>query len=314
MGTSLGQSSRAAFMEYVAWRELGLGPDEAYARVGLHGGDDGLSHYMDPAHYNTVVSNMGMKLKVQVVEMGKGDVEFLGRIYSPQVFFGEPDSMCDPVRTLSQFPYSNSDADRDTVARTKAFAASLNDGNTPFVGPLAKKILDSLDATGKLDVTAMSWNASRVLDEGTGYPNKFGDWMLDACKARGINGTLEWDEYINGDGDWSKPPKLVVADDVKPSVRALVGDLMHNNEKPDPVIVEMPADPPLPPPPSQGKEKEKFVRPKKVAKPCFAFQAGSCTRKKCQFVHVPKQEAATADHKALRTKPKAGPAVASGRH
>jgi hypothetical protein len=169
--TSLGQSSRAAYMEYVAWRELGLDSDEAYARVGLHGGDDGLSHYMDPAHYNSVVSNMGMKLKVQVVEMGKGDVEFLGRIYSPQVFFGESDSMCDPMRTLSQFPYSNSDADRDTVARTKAFAASLNDGNTPYVGPLSKKILDSLDATGKLDVTAMSWNASRVLDEGTGYPN-----------------------------------------------------------------------------------------------------------------------------------------------
>lgn len=351
--TSLGQSTRAAYMEYVALRETGFEPEVAYSRIGLHGGDDGLSRFVDPALYNAVVTNMGMKLKVKTVTKHQalgtiGDnVEFLGRVYSPQVFHGDNNSMSDPYRTLSQFPYSNSGQSRDTIARTKAYAISLNDGNTPFIGPLVNKMLLSLNPRGTIDRTEMSYNASRAEVEGSGYPNAYGDWMLDVCTAKGITGTAEWDAFIQDkSSDWSLPPMLVVSDEVAPAVNAFVDGVMHNVDLPPPEIVSLPPDIRVLPPADTAEEvlsltedpvhQSSAVPLQAVALPipCRDFGMGRCTRRMCNYSHVPpgvvvtknarvpgtprprtglKQKSASANQNALRARITARATVVGGR-
>lgn len=288
--TSLGQSTRATFIEYCAWRELGKSHQDAYALLGLHGGDDGLSHYIDPDFYKTIALNMGMILKVEVAVLGgTTPVSFLGRIYAPSVFYGECDSMCDPVRALSQFPYSTSTCTTEVKARSKAFSIAQNDANTPFVGGLAKRILNDLGAEG-LDEGSMSWNAAQVINGSAGYPNTFGDWMLEHCQRLGLHPSAAWDEYVEGKGEWSTPPVVLEAEPVVATENALVGDVVHNIETPPPEQVSSPPD-------------VVVEVPKKTIPVCHDWSNGKCDRKNCSFAHARKEGSSSLNRKSTRARP-----------
>lgn len=234
---------------------------------------------------------MGMILKVEVANfLGSIPVSFLGRIYAPSVFFGETNSMCDPVRALSQFPYSTSSGDTDVKARTKAFSIAQNDANTPFIGELAKRILNDLGEDG-IDEGSMSWNAAQAINGSAGYPNVAGDWMLDECQRLGLYPSKEWSDYVTGSGHWSMPPVLIPAEPVVASENALVGDILHNVHKEPPEVVPSPPD--------------VFVKvPKKLEIPvCHDWANGKCTRKKCTYQHRQKEGSSSLNHKSKRARP-----------
>jgi len=231
--TSQGQSERAALMEYITLRDSGAGHELAFSRIGLHGGDDGLSMYSDPQVYKRVCGDLGMTLKVKTVDINtpEGRPMFLGRIYGDGIGRGELDSMASPTRLLSQLPYTRSTLGQVVVGRTKAFAAALNDKNTPYAGPLCERILKTL-GEGPHDEDAYSWNALVALAYGgAGYPNNYGDWMDGVAVREGILGGKDWEAWLNGEGDWSEPPPLKIAHEVPVEQRALIGDVLHNPEE-----------------------------------------------------------------------------------
>jgi hypothetical protein len=97
-----------AFTAYLAWRmttDRGafVDPMTAYNRLGVYGGDDGLSPDLETRIYQKAASKMGLRLDIEPVARDEYGVKFLNRLYGPHVWYGDPNSMCDIKRALSKF-------------------------------------------------------------------------------------------------------------------------------------------------------------------------------------------------------------------
>jgi hypothetical protein len=87
--TSVGNTVVNAFTAYCRYRLAGYSPAEAYAMLGLFGGDDGFTPCPeDDGCYEQVATDLGLRLKHAVTPVAEG-VEFLGRFYpTPQLNAG----------------------------------------------------------------------------------------------------------------------------------------------------------------------------------------------------------------------------------
>jgi hypothetical protein len=95
--TSIFNTLLNAFVAYLAFRRTKnpygyLTPTEAWARLGIYGGDDGLTANLDPKCHTAAAKKMGQVLTVDVKKRGEVYVSFLARIYSPFVWTGSPSS------------------------------------------------------------------------------------------------------------------------------------------------------------------------------------------------------------------------------
>jgi hypothetical protein len=189
--TSSFNSIASAFIAYIAFR-MGyrgrrLTPAEAYAKLGLYGGDDGFTVDIEQYAYVCAAESVGQVLTVSEIEKGSFGVTFLARYYSPEVWYGCVDSMCDIKRQLSKFHTTPNLSQRCTPQEKlleKSRSYYLSDRNTPVLGELVKRVLhysDEKEPDGLADPLGnnqilRSW-CSRVSNESQ-YPNEYGDWML----------------------------------------------------------------------------------------------------------------------------------------
>jgi len=182
--TSLFQTLRASFTSYLAYRHtqrngVYLSPEEAFNALGIHLGDDGLDANLDPKEHEWAARSVGLVLEAAVVPRGHRGVTFLARYYSPEVWYGCPDSMCDTKRQLAKFHTTvrlpeNVSAESKLVEKAMSYVAT--DRNTPVIGPFCRKVL-----------LLSSFRPKRLLNVGTWwgrfaesdqYPNEnVGGWM-----------------------------------------------------------------------------------------------------------------------------------------
>jgi hypothetical protein len=158
-----------------------LTPRAAWGRLGIYGGDDGLTAGLSRTLAERSAAAVGQKLELIRVRRGELGVSFLARRYGPGVWFGELDSCCDIARQLAKFhvtvhlPGNVTPIDK---LREKAFAFSLTDLNTPVIGAYCKRVLTCYplrpsEFRNLLDL----WRVE--LDTSKQYPNEYGDWMED---------------------------------------------------------------------------------------------------------------------------------------
>lgn len=203
MDTSIFGTYFNAYIGYSALRREGLTPLEAWERLGMYGGDDGLAAVSGTSHLEQVALDVGMNLDARIVERPalrsnrlierKDYVTFLARIYSPKVWEGDVDSCCDLARSLPKFGLTEANVPhKATRLWEKAYAASLNDGITPLIGVYTQTIVRigehvmgkvPLEASSleefysKYDRTVNHWGAMACV--GKGFPNFNHDgWML----------------------------------------------------------------------------------------------------------------------------------------
>lgn len=229
-----------AFTCYMGYRRMKnqfgdyFSPCEAWNKLGIYGGDDGLSADLDSHAAGLSAKSVGQKLELRDVKRGEFPVSFLARRYGPDVWFGASDSCCSIVRTLSKF-HTTVHLPRNITAsdklRDKAFALWLTDRNTPVVGIFVKKVLELFPMSKeKFQNLAGQWNVE--LDEGKQYPNDNSiNWMesiLDAEIPTFDNATfLSWLETADRTTIF-KPPMLAEKPLPKPKLGRVVieGDIV----------------------------------------------------------------------------------------
>ena len=96
-----------AFIDYCALRNTTrngkkLEPDEAWAKLGIYGGDDSLSGDVDPDALRVSAELVGQDYEISVIPRGEMGVEFLNRQFGPFVWEGDEDSMANPIRLLAK--------------------------------------------------------------------------------------------------------------------------------------------------------------------------------------------------------------------
>jgi len=189
--TSLFQTLRASFTAYLAFRNQRNAsgrhntPQEAFAAIGVHLGDDGVDANLSTASHTWAAERVGLILEASVVQRGFRGVNFLARYYSPNVWFGDVNSMCDVKRQLSKFHTTvrlpeNVKPEQKLVEKAMSYVAT--DGNTPVVGAFCKCVLLLSSYRPKSLLGIGNWWAR--FDGSVQYPNKnVGGWMDVECTA-----------------------------------------------------------------------------------------------------------------------------------
>lgn len=139
--TSIGNTIDNALTAYIAFRESGLLPAQAWNALGLYGGDDGVTPDVALGIYTRVATQLGLKLKATIVAVDE-PIPFLGR-----VFFGVWGtalwSMSDLPRQLSKLHVTaspNTVPDWLVLYR-KALGFLLTDTTTPLLSHWSRAVV-----------------------------------------------------------------------------------------------------------------------------------------------------------------------------
>lgn len=125
------------------------GPTAAYKAPGKYGGDDGVSANISAVMLRKAASMLGQDYAAADVERGES-FSFLSRKYSPAVWCGRLDSVCDLERSLRGFNLTVSLPGNVTPVMKlieKSRAYYLSDRNTPIIGELAQAVM-AISGTG----------------------------------------------------------------------------------------------------------------------------------------------------------------------
>jgi len=169
-----------AYMNYCAIRLTQITADipAAMAYLGIYGGDDGLSLYINPPTLTKACEALGQVAKVHIVLHGQTGVTFLARIYSPYVWFGDPSSCCDIPRTMIKFHLSMNLPMNVSPAMKlleKARSLALTDSQTPMVGCFVRRALELAPLRFPRLPQLSTWWARFA--ENDQYPNHDNGWM-----------------------------------------------------------------------------------------------------------------------------------------
>lgn len=120
---------------------------------------------------------------------GETGIDFLARVYGPNVWFGDTSSCCDLPRQLSKLHVTvklgNNVTPVDKLVE-KARSYILTDQNTPIIGPFCARVLELLPANHVTSVVPLresdslairSWFARYPAE--VQYPNKDDGWMSE---------------------------------------------------------------------------------------------------------------------------------------
>jgi len=143
--TSLFNSIDNAFVAYSAFRNDGKKPEEAYAALGLYGGDDGITPDLDCSVYEKTAADLQLRLKA-TVHPAHARTSMLGRIY-PAPADG-PQNMADLPRQLAKLHVC---ASRDpqvwkTIVADRARGILAWDPDTPVLSHWARLALRTHDS------------------------------------------------------------------------------------------------------------------------------------------------------------------------
>jgi len=182
--TSCSNTMDTAFLAYYTYRMGGLDPEFAWDKLGIFGGDDGLTEDVDPLLAERAAGTFGQVLTIDVVKKGELGVTFLSRRYGPDVWYGDENSCCDIKRQLSKFHTTSalpSNIKREQKLQEKAFAFYLTDKNTPIIGTLVKRALELFPMRGDFENKLNIWGVEQ--DEVKQYDNIAAEWMHDIVNA-----------------------------------------------------------------------------------------------------------------------------------
>jgi len=182
--TSIVQTVRSTFNSFLGFRHARkpdgsrYTADEAFSALGIHLGDDGVDADLPAADHLWAAKKLGLVLEASIVPRGERGVNFLARYYSPDVWEGSLNSMCDVKRQLSKFHTTvglpcNVRNTQKLVEKAMSYVAT--DGNTPVIGQLCRRAVSLSPAlTPVLGIG--SWWAK--FEESQQYPNADdGEWM-----------------------------------------------------------------------------------------------------------------------------------------
>jgi hypothetical protein len=186
--TSTSQTLRSAFAAYLGFRNQ-FRPDgsrytslEAFNALGVHLGDDGIDANLTVRSHGWAARKVGLVLEAGVVLRGQRGITFLARFYSPYVWYGCLDSMCDVKRQLSKFHTTvrlpeNVRPEQKLVEKASGYVAT--DANTPVIGALCKRAVELIGFDGKpLPINVKPWWA--YFDASVQFPNANTDGWMDA--------------------------------------------------------------------------------------------------------------------------------------
>jgi hypothetical protein len=214
-----------AFVAYVALRRIRnpdgafRTPEEAYKFLGIYGGDDGATPDIPENAYCKAAEDVGQSLEYSAVMKYEFGVNFLARYYSPDVWVGSLDSMCDLRRQLSKLHVtvalpSNITPLMKLGEKLRGYAAM--DTNTPIIGKIIakyKSLWPKLLATGIPDLDSKrrvaNWYSQYELS--VQYPNQnTGNWMQLLIDQQLPNFDIEkfsrWVDSVNDENSMLKPP------------------------------------------------------------------------------------------------------------
>jgi hypothetical protein len=141
--TSLFNSLANAYISYIALTKQ-YSFEEAWNKLGIYGGDDGMTPDLDSEIFRDVAQTYGCKSTTEVVTPRHGRVKFLARVYGPNVWNGSANSCCDVPRTMTKFHLTPSLNGTSPARRfmEKIVALGLSDHNTPIISDLITKFED----------------------------------------------------------------------------------------------------------------------------------------------------------------------------
>lgn len=177
-----------ALMAYITYREEKSSPEVAWNKLGVYGGDDGLSPDAPAKTYTKVAKNFGQVLEAEVLPRHSPGVNFLARFYSPEVWTGDTSSMCDIKRQMLKF-HLTANLPRSVTALAKLIEKArgylATDRNTPIIGDICRAVEQAFGSRGGLTITSNaelanigSWFSRYAAD--VQFPNVNHDNWMDS--------------------------------------------------------------------------------------------------------------------------------------
>lgn len=242
----------------------------AWNKLGIYGGDDGITPDVDEKIYVKICASVGQLLEISTIHRGMPGVSMLSRYYSPDVWHGALDSMCDLRRQLAKLHVTGHLSSGVTPLQKlgeKVLGLSMTDRNTPIVGVLVEAFiaLHPSHVPKQLGLGEMrgvaSYQAYGPSDEQ--YPNdNVGEWMWDIYHSTMpefdyavFNNWIE--QVLDGEASILSPP---MCEPERPVVAVKRPCVVR-----DELIVPAPSV--------------------KDVKYCNDYDAGKCDRRVCKFVH-----------------------------
>jgi len=234
-----------AFIAFLAYRMTKvsgcyLNAQEAYSRLGIYGGDDGVSVDIDPDIYVKAAKRCGQDLTIEMVQRGNLGITFLSRFYSPDVWFGDLNSMCDLKRALMKFHVTVSlPSHIPAVAKMidKAYAYWLADENTPIIGEFVSTVVKFRDDNMPFKNLSGIWNAQ--FEKDVQYPNFEAEWMLNVvvrdCPYFDVDKLANWLAGIKDVTELLLPPRMNPSPPPEAKAAVVVDGDVHGpstNDKP----------------------------------------------------------------------------------
>jgi hypothetical protein len=168
-----------------------LTPRQAWDKLGLFGGDDGLQGDVDPQQQQLAYASLGQELEIEIVVRGDLGVDMLSRKYGPDVWYGSANNMCDLSRQLSKLHVSvplPSKVSPSQKLATKLFSYYLTDRHTPIIGDLASLVVTRYpdliirpDTDPELCRQLMTYFSNHPAQDQ--FINSREDWMYDVLRA-----------------------------------------------------------------------------------------------------------------------------------
>ena len=256
--TSALNTFRNAFVNFCILRQF-LSPQGAYKNLGLMAGDDSIQRNVTTDVAKKVAKSWGFTLKIVVAKPGDR-IDFLSRIYSPDVWYGSSHNIAAPKRLLSKFHTSKltTQVDRDVIAYTKARSVHDNDKHTLIIGDYMKKIMFQTRQAYREGVDRLRPNLVKKLEEEktwasrshnddheNGYQwdmKEVHDWQHDVYAEQGFdpNNVDEFLDWLENDDPWNEPPVLLSVEVQQREVPYLANDeiipALPNPEQPQQVF------------------------------------------------------------------------------
>jgi hypothetical protein len=139
--TSAFNSVDNALIAFIVLREMGNEADEAWKKLGLYGGDDGLTADTNTTVYSRVASRMGHTIKIDKIKAGR-PVPFLGRYYlDPWTCDYSVIDIQRQVRRLHLTTSPETVPNRLAMVR-KAQGYLITDRHTPFLSEWAHRVIE----------------------------------------------------------------------------------------------------------------------------------------------------------------------------
>jgi len=251
--------------------------DEAYRRLGIYGGDDGLTADVVVEVYKNAARMIGQDLTAEPITRGSFGVKFLARMYSPHVWDGDDVTCCDIPRQLGKLHVTvkmslNVTAKEKLLEKVRCYL--LSDSNTPIIGDFCRRVAElhgtKIVANEKTAVL-VSWLSHCDLDKQ--YKNTNATWMneyvVDSLPNFNYFAFMVWLKTCKTVEDLMKPPQFMEKPEAETKYPVVVdGDIVLPSAPPPPTSPEAKNEAKVPEIKTKEVQKEK-EKPKVKPKPEF---------------------------------------------